>query len=486
MKLTIQILRVAVLSMLMGSAGADINRIELPDLGDPAESALSISKEREIGLEIMQQIRQQHVTVDDLIVYEYINSIGHQLVSNADSALHDFSFFVIRDNSINAFALPGGYIGVNAGLISTTEDESELAAVLAHEISHVTQRHIARAFFHNETMQAPLIAAMIAGILMGGEAAKAAVAAATAGSAQSQINFTRKNEYEADRVGIDLLGRSGYDAYSMASLFDKMHRQSRLYGGAPPEFLSTHPVHGSRIADARARAGKYPPSQRSNSEQYRIVRARLRVIMDGNPTKVANDLSRMLEEKRSADEVADRYALVFALMEAGKLQEAMLESDRIINKPQLATYIQLQRAELELRSGQDDKAELRMEQLKRTRPDNHVVVMEDARMKIQMGHASQARALLEDYLDFRQGDPNVYRLLSHASNASGDIVKSHTYMAEYNLIVGDVSGAIGHLEAALRNPITSYHEEAAIRAKLKSLRQQSDKPVYGESGKSKI
>ena len=163
----------------------------------------------------------------------------------------------------------------------------------------------------------------------------------------------------------------------------------------------------------------------------------------------------------------------------------MAESDLIINKSQLATYIQLQRAELEMRSGQDKQAEQRMNQLKKIQPDNHVVVMEHARMKIQMGQASQARALLEDYLAFRQGDPNVYRLLSHASNASGDIVKSHTYMAEYNLIVGDVSGAIGHLEAALRNPITSYHEEAAIRAKLKSLREQSDKPGYGEPGKTK-
>ena len=252
MTFTLKFARNIVLAALFIGLPLEANdRIRLPDLGDPAESALSVAEEKQIGRDIMLQIRSAHATVDDLIVEEYADSLGYTLVSHADDALHDFTFFIIKDNSINAFALPGGYIGVNAGLITTTDDESELAAVVAHEIAHVTQRHIVRAFYHKEKMQGPLLAAMIAGILMGGEVAEAAVAGGMAGSAQSQINFTRKNEYEADRVGIDLLGRSGFDAYSMATVFEKMQRQAKLYGGAPPEFLSTHPVHGNRIADAK-------------------------------------------------------------------------------------------------------------------------------------------------------------------------------------------------------------------------------------------
>ena len=472
------------LAALIASLGvhADPERILLPDLGDPAESALSVAKEREIGLEIMQEVRKNHVTVDDLIVHEYINTLGHNLVSHADSALHDFNFFVVNDNSINAFALPGGYIGMNAGLITRTDDESELAAVMAHEISHVTQRHIARRFYHTENMQAPFIAAMIAGLLLGGEAAKAAVAAATAGSAQSQINFTRKNEYEADRVGIDLLGRSGFDTHSMASFFDKLNRQSRLYGGAPPEFLSTHPVHGSRITDAKARADNYPPSQRYNSDMYRVVRSRLRVLMDGNPGKVANSLSRVLKEKRSGDAIADRYALVFALMESGQLQQAMSESEQLLSATQLSLYIHLQHAELEMRAGQDQQADRRMMKLKRSFPDNYIVTLEHARMMIQMGKAKDARTMLEEYMVFRQGDPGLYRLLSFASEASGDAVNAHVYMAEHHIVLGDTSQAISHLEAALRNPIDSYHQEASIRARLKSLREQSDRKQRNESG----
>ena len=424
--------------------------------------------------------------VDDLIVQEYISSVGHQLVSKADSALHDFTFFVISDQSINAFALPGGYVGVNAGLITTTEDESELAAVLAHEISHVTQRHIARAVFHNEKMQGPLLAAMVAGILLGGEAAQAAIAAASAGSVQSQINFTRKNEYEADRVGIDLLGRSGFNTYSMATLFDKMHRQSRLYGGAPPEFLSTHPVHGSRISDARARAGNYPRSQLANSDQYRIVRARLRVLMDGNPTRVANDLARSLKEKRSGDALLDRYTLVYALTEAGKLEEARDESEILLQQDKFALYFQMQRAEIELRSGQDQMAIKRLQALRQSHPDNHVLTLEYARTLIQSGQAAQARKMLEDYLVFRKGDPNVYRWLSHASEASGDTVKSHIYMAEHNRLFGDVSQAISHLEAALKGPINDYHEEASLQAQLKDLREQNSDDKKDKAGKKQL
>lgn len=455
---------------LLTSIPATADRIELPDLGDPAESALSLVKEREIGQEIMLQIRKSQSLVDDLIIQEYIDSIGHQLLSQADSPLHDFTFFVIGEQTINAFALPGGYIGVNAGLITTTDDESELAAVIAHEISHVTQRHIARAFFHNEKMQAPLIAAMIAGILMGGEAARAAITAANAGAVQSQINFTRKNEYEADRVGIDLLGRSGFDTYSMATLFEKMHRQSRLYGGAPPEFLSTHPVHASRIAEARGRAGSYPAGTRTNSDIYRVTRARLKVLLDGNPTKVANDLERLLKEKRSPDPQADRYALVLALKEAGKLQEAVTQSDILLRTGVFGLYAGLQRAEIELRSGKDENALGRMESLLAENPDNHVLTLEYARMLIESGQPLKAQNLLEDYLVFRQGDPRLYELLSHASKAAGNPVQSHAYMANYHEINGDISSAISHLEAALRKKIDSYHMEASIRARLKALR----------------
>lgn len=463
--------RAVVTALFIGLAGAPTHadRIELPDLGDPSESVLSIAKEKEIGQQMMLQINTARIVAEDIIVQEYISSLGHELVAQADSTPHDFNFFVIKQSSINAFALPGGYIGMNAGLITTTESESELAAVVAHEISHVTQRHIARAFFHQAKMRGPMIAAILAGILAGKDAARPAITAASAGAAQAQINFTRKNEYEADRVGIDLLGRSGFDPYGMATIFEKMQRQAKLYGNAPPEFLSTHPVHGSRISDAKGRAGNYPRSRRSDSERYRIVKARLRVLMEKNPTQVATDLSQILKDQRSADKLMDQYALTFALMEAGKLREAERQSDQLLQQDRFLFYISLQRADLDMHAGRDQQALQRLDELRAAYPSDHVLTLEYTRLLIQAGQALKAKKMLEDYLDFRQGDPAVYRLLSHASQASGDNLKSHTYMAEAYRIIGDIASSVSHLEKAL-NLAQNHYEKAELEARLVSLR----------------
>lgn len=468
--LNVGLLLCGVLMVTTGSA----NRINLPDLGDPAESTLSVTKEREIGNKIMLQIRQHRVILDDLITQEYIESLGYKLLGQADAAVHDFTFFVVSEKGINAFALPGGYIGVNAGLITATENESELAAVMAHEISHITQRHMARAFFHQSNIQGPVLAAMVAALLIGGDAGRAALTAASAGSVQSQINFTRKNEYEADRVGIDLLGRSGFDAYSMATLFDKMHRQSRLYGGAPPEFLSTHPVHGSRIADARARAGRYPKNRHIDTLEYQIVRARLKVLMEQNPHKAAVGLQRSLEEGQTANERLDRYALALAALNSGQLQLADQQIDRVLSMPGSHPLFGLLKAEIELAGGRDSQAISRVQKLLLRHPDDHILTLEMARMLILVRQAAQARELLENYLIFRRGDPNVYALLSHASKAGGDSMQSHAYMAEHHRLQGDLKQAIAHIERALKSPIKDYYQEARLQALLKDLRQQQE------------
>lgn len=457
---------------LLVAMSASSSRIKLPDLGDPAESALSVVKEREIGNEIMLHIRQQRVIFDDLITQEYIESLGYKLLDQVDAAIHNFTFFVVGEKSINAFALPGGYIGVNGGLITATENESELAAVIAHEIAHVTQRHLARAFSHQRSTQSTLLAAALAAILIGGEVGRAALATASAGSVQSKINFTRKNEQEADRVGIDLLGRSGFDAYSMASLFGKMHRQSRLSGSIPPEFLSTHPMYSSRIADAKTRAGRYSENKHNDSREYLIVRARLKVLMEKNPQKIAVDLKRLLKEGQTANEQLDHYALALAALHSSQLQLAHEQIDKVLLMSPPHPMFNLLKAQIELASGHDQQAIERMQKLLLATPGNHILTLELARMLISVDQAAQAQELLEDYLVFRQGDPNVYELLSHASKADGDSMRSHAYMAQYHRLRGNLRQAVAHIESALKKPIGDYYQEARLRAQLKDLRAQ--------------
>ena len=228
----------------------------LPDMGSPADAVLSKTEEAKIGRAIMQQIRASGTFVEDPQVNEYINEIGHRLSAQANSGEYKFSFFVINDNSINAFALPGGYIGVHTGLLLATRNEDELASVLAHEIAHVTQRHIARAVHAGQRQSilstAIMLGAIIAGAAgAGSDAVQGAMAVAQGAQAQQQINFTRTNEYEADRIGISALAQAGFNPHGMASFFEVISKKTALSVSRIPEFLKTHPISSARISEAR-------------------------------------------------------------------------------------------------------------------------------------------------------------------------------------------------------------------------------------------
>ena len=227
----------------------------LPDMGSPADAVLSKTEEAKIGRAIMQQIRASGAFVEDPQVNEYINEIGHRLSAQANSGEYKFSFFVINDNSINAFALPGGYIGVHTGLLLATRNEDELAGVLAHEIAHVTQRHIARAVHAGQRQSilstAIMLGAIIAGAAgAGSDAVQGAMAVAQGAQAQQQINFTRANEYEADRIGISALAQAGFNPHGMASFFEVISKKTALSASKIPEFLKTHPITSARISES--------------------------------------------------------------------------------------------------------------------------------------------------------------------------------------------------------------------------------------------
>src|SRR5688572_7829081 len=254
---------------------------DLPDIGSPAQAMLSLEEEYQIGRMIVRGLRDQDQILEDPEVSEYIRSLGQRLSSQANDGNQRFNFFVIKDNGINAFALPGGFIGVNSGLLLDTKNESELAGVVAHEVAHVTQRHIARSIAAQSKQSLVSTAAMLAAILIGvaggGDAAMAGVAAAQSLAIQQQISFTRANETEADRVGLGILARSGYDPQGMPAFFETM---SRLAGSSElniPEMLRTHPVSSNRIAETKERATQLDITPQPQSPSYALTRERLRV-----------------------------------------------------------------------------------------------------------------------------------------------------------------------------------------------------------------
>jgi predicted Zn-dependent protease len=256
---------VAMLALPSRSWAQDVGS-DLPDIGSPASSVLSLDDEYRIGLQIVRQLRDEGQVIDDPESTEYLQALGSRIVAQAtgDSAQR-FQFFFVRDDTINAFALPGGFIGVNYGLVLATRNEAQLAGVLAHEIAHVTQRHIARRVRSQGRQSIATMAAILASILLGAatgssDAAMGGISMAQGAAMQQQINFTRANENEADRVGMGFLAAAGFDPYGMPDFFETMGRRTSLSAGNRnllPEILQSHPVTTNRIAESRSRAAQF-------------------------------------------------------------------------------------------------------------------------------------------------------------------------------------------------------------------------------------
>ena len=281
--------------------------LSLPDFGDPSGSLISPMEEHQLGVEFMRSVRRSAKVIDDPQIEEYIQNLGYKLVAGADPQPFRFTYFVVQDPEINAFAGPGGYIGVNSGLILIAQTESELASVLAHETAHVTQHHLLRTFAKESRLSVPTMAALLAALVLGGhnpQVAEAAIASTMAGSQQLQINFTRENELEADRVGMQILVAAGYDPRNMAAFFEKLQKATRFYQSGIPKLLLDHPVTTDRIAYSTSRAEQYPHITPPDDLPFELIRAKLRVLTDDDPDQAVQYFESALKEKKYTHEEA--------------------------------------------------------------------------------------------------------------------------------------------------------------------------------------
>ena len=317
--------------------------IELPDFGDSSGAIISPAQERKLGENFVRQLRKLAPLVTDPEVEDYIQQLGRSLSDHTDYH-NEFEFFVIDSNVVNAFAVPGGFVAFHTGLILRTENESELASVMGHEIVHVTQRHGARGIEAGRRMNMPAMAAMFAAIALTAidpEAGAAAIMATQAAAQQFQINFTRSNEKEADALGIRLVAAAGYDTRKMADFFEKMQRASRFTDpGLIPEYLRTHPITVNRIAEARGRAERIRPSViREDSYQYHLVKAKLEVRAQFDPAEAVSIFEYKLKNKDYVHREVARYGYALALSEAGHFKKAQSEiSDLIQDYPTVVPF----------------------------------------------------------------------------------------------------------------------------------------------------
>lgn len=457
------------------AAGIPAAEINLPDIGSPADATLSKNEEAKIGRAIMQQIRASGELVEDPQITEYINEIGHRLAAQANiDGNHEFSFFVIDNSAINAFALPGGFIGVHTGLLEATRNEDELAGVLAHEVAHVTQRHLARRI-HATQRQSILSTAIMLGAILAGavggagsDALQGAVAISQGSAAQQQINFTRSNEYEADRVGISSLAAAGFDPQGMGSFFEVLSRgtitptEHRV-----PEFLRTHPVSSARISEARGRARSYAPVHTADSITYGVARTRIIVADQKTPEAAVAYFEREPYEYQSD---VERYGRAIAYLRADRPVEANKIFEELANKsPEIIAYhIGLGDSLLAMDLLPESMAAFDL--AKDLFPRNSSLVIHYANALLRVGNPELAHEILLDLFNNVTPTPEQIRLIARAATAAGKDAEARYYMAEYRFMIGDLIGGIQFLRQALRIPELDEIQRIRFEARIDFVR----------------
>ena len=463
---------------LLASPGPQVGALDLdlPDLGNSAGALMTPKRERDLGKAFMRSVRRSQKVMDDPLLTDYLQHLGQRLVEASESGASGFNFVLIDSPQINAFAGPGGHIGVYTGLLLTTETESELAAVLAHEIAHVTQQHLLRTWESSSQMGIPsaaiLLAAIVLGATVGGDAAAAAAAGGQAALIQRQINFTRANEQEADRVGIEILARAGHETRAMPTFFDRMGKANRVYASKLPEYLMTHPVTNSRIADAMGRAEQHPYRQNADNLRYHLARADLVQRRFDRPEDAIRELELMIEDGRFRNATAAHYAVARAQIRAQRLDEADATLAHLLrDHPDTVEFI-VTKAEAETARGERAAALRRLEAALARRPASYALNVAYAETALAQGEPAKALEQLQRYIAFRPDEPRLFRLLALAAGESGRTALGHEHMAEYYYLIGDLERAIVQLDIALDGEKLNFFDASRIESRRTELKAE--------------
>jgi len=453
------------------------NKNKLPEIGASAASVLSLDKERQIGDIMMRQLRASQPIINDPVLIEYINHLGNKLIKNAQDVNYRFQFFLINKDEINAFAFFGGHVAVHSSLITLADDESELASVLAHEISHVTQRHLARRLESQQRSQPLTTAGMISGVLLAlvnPTVGFAALSTSMAASQQMSINYTRGNEKEADRVGIALLANSGFDPTGAPKFFNKLADKYR-YASKPPAMLLTHPLPNSRISDARTRAQNYPYTNLPPSLSFELAKARIVARYQGNPKDNISLFKNQLKKKKYRLKAAAQYGLAIAYFENKQYQKAQkILQALLINDKKNLFYIDVL-SDVYIQQKQFKPALTILAKLNLLMPNNQIVTLNYANVLTEAGQLNKAAALLNDFLLIQNNNFIAYDLLTTVYTKQKKLSLMHTNKAEVYALLGAYPRAIDELQTAINLTRGKTLIKKRIKARILQFQAQEDK-----------
>ena len=448
----------------------------LPELGDSARTTMSGLDERRLGDEIMKEIRASRGFYDDPEATDYINALGNRLVARGAESRQDFQFFMVQDRQINAFALPGGYVGVHTGLVLAAQSESEVASVMAHEIAHVTQRHIARILDQQKHSTVIGVAALALAILAARSNSDVASAAGAIGQGvaiQNMLNFTRDHEREADRVGLQILEGAGYDPRSMAVFFERLQRATRVYEGGAPSYLRTHPLTYERIADIQNRLDRLPYRQVTDSTDFQLVRAKLRAEVD-SPAQARSFFEESLAERRFLSEAASRYGLVASLLRSKDYPRAKKEFETLRRTASAHPMIESLGCRIRKAAAETEGAIGCYRDAWRAYPEHRALAYEYAEALLQAGRADPALAVVNARLQVAADDPKLYLLQARAYASQGKRHAQHRSTGEAYARMGNLTGAVEQMQIAVKSGDADFYQLSATEARLRELRKADE------------
>lgn len=464
MKRTLTVL----LSLALASGGVSAAS-ELPDLGDVATAELSPLAERRLGESIMQEIRWRDAAyLDDPELEDYLGRLGRRLVAASAEPDRQFTFFLVNDDSLNAFAFPGGYIGVHTGLVQAAESESELASVLGHEIAHVTQRHIAQLFGKQSQAGMVMLASVLVAILAArsnSQVSEAALAAGQAGALQAQLGYTRGFEREADRIGLQTLEGAGFDVRGMPAFFERLQRASRLYENNAPSYLRTHPLTQERIADMSGRVDQMRYKQVPDSADFGFVRAKLRAAK-GPAADTLREFEGLVAGGRS--DAATLYGLARAQLRAVQVEAAQRTVGRL--QDVASPFVDLLAAEVKLAANQAGAAAESLAASVARYPDRAALRYAQIDALIRSGQSGEAASLARAGTLRDNQDSRMWMLASRAEEALGHRTAHHRAQAEVYVLRGSLPAAIDQLELARQANDGDFFDLSAVDARMRELK----------------
>lgn len=446
--------------------------IKLPALGDASSGLVSPAREKMLGQMWLRMFRSQVPTSNDALLQDYVERTMAELAQHSPLADKKLDIVVVENPTMNAFAVPGGVVGVHTGLFLFAEDEHQFASVLTHELAHLSQRHYARALEAQKNSTLPTLAGMLASLVLaataGGDAGLAAMTATQAAALDNRLRFSRQNEQEADRVGIETLAKAGKDPRAAGEMFEQMLKATRYYR-RPPEFLLTHPVTESRIADAKLRANRMDTAHHyPEDREYQLMRARIRVAAEKTPQQAIKRFQAELQGVTVSEEAA-RYGLALAQAKARKADDAEETLAPLLEKEPYYVPFVLAQAEIDAVREDFIGAIERIQETLKLNPGNYPLTMGLANTHFKAGNYLAAERILERQSRVRKKDPAIWYLLAETHGLAGDIVGVHEARAEYYILNGVFDKAQQHLRHGLRLAQNDYQTHAILQQRLKDV-----------------